>query len=81
MKRKKKLEEGKTYWNLYEFRLRGVFLLDIASTGVCERSDIELGRILKCPTKMVANMIQTAVERFEIKVKQDKESRKIYYAA
>jgi hypothetical protein len=81
MRKKKKLIEGKTYWNLYEFRLRGVFLLDIASTGVCERSDIELGRILKCPTKMVANMIQTAVERFEIKVKQDKESRKIYYAA
>ena len=81
MRKKKKLEEGKTYWNVYEVRLRGVFLIDIASTGVCERSDIELGRILKCPTKMVANMIQTAVERFEIKVKQDKESRKIYYAA
>lgn len=81
MRKKKKLIEGKTYWNLYEFRLRGVFLLDIVSTGVCQRSDIELGRILKCPTKQVQSMIAVAVERFEIKVEQDKETRKIYYAA
>ena len=66
MKSKKKLIEGKTYWNLYEFRLRGVFLLDIVSQGSCNRTDIELGKIIKAPTALVRAMVLQAGANSEI---------------
>ena len=81
MKSKKKLIPGKTYWNLYEFRLRGVFLLDIASQGFCNRTDIELGKIIKAPTALVRAMVLQAQSNSEITITYNEEGiRFINYA-
>lgn len=79
MRKKKKLIEGKTYWNLYEFRLRGVFLLDIVSDGSCKRTNLELGKIIKAPTRMVENMISQAQINNEILIKETEAGREIKY--
>ena len=81
MKSKKKLIEGKTYWNLYEFRLRGVFLLDIVSQGSCNRTDIELGKIIKAPTALTRAMVLQAQSNSEITITYNEEGiRFINYA-
>ena len=64
--RKKKNKEGK--WNLYETRLRGLMIIDGANDGFTSRSDIEIGRILKCPTAYVRNMIDAGVTSGEFTI-------------
>jgi hypothetical protein len=60
------MRKPKRTWSEVEWRLRGVFLLDISSTGSCTRSNLELARICKTTTLAVQQIISLLVSEQEI---------------
>ena len=69
----------KRTWSEEEWRLRGVFLLDISSTGSCTRSNLELARICKTTTLKVQQIISLLQAEQEIVMASVENIRSIKY--
>jgi hypothetical protein len=69
----------KRTWSEEEWRLRGVFLLDISSTGSCTRCNLELARICKTTTLKVQQIISLLVAEQEIVMASVENVRSIKY--
>jgi hypothetical protein len=73
------MKKPKRTWSEEEWRLRGVFLLDISSTGSCTRSNLELARICKTTTLRVQQIISLLVSEREITMASVENVRSIEY--
>ena len=73
------MKKPKRTWSQEEWRLRGVFLLDISSTGSCTRSNLELARICKTTTLKVQQIISLLVAEQEIVMASVENLRSIRY--
>ena len=73
------MKKVKRTWSEVEWRLRGVFLLDISSTGSCTRSNLELARICKTTTLKVQQIISLLVAEQEIVMASVENVRSIRY--
>ena len=73
------MRKTKRTWSEEEWRLRGVFLLDISSTGSCTRSNLELARICKTTTLKVQQIISLLVAEQEIMMASVENVRSIRY--
>jgi hypothetical protein len=73
------MRKSKRTWSEEEWRLRGVFLLDISSTGSCTRSNLELARICKTTTLRVQQIISLLVSEREIVMASVENLRSIVY--
>ena len=73
------MRKTKRTWSEEEWRLRGVFLLDISSTGSCTRSNLELARICKTTTLKVQQIISLLVAEQEIVMASVENVRSVKY--
>lgn len=74
------MKKTKRPWSEEEWRLRGVFLLDISSTGSCTRSNLELARICKTTTLKVQQIISLLLVEREITQASVENVRSIKYS-
>lgn len=69
----------KRTWSQEEWRLRGIFLLDICSTGSCTRTNQDLARIIGCTTLKVQQIISLLLAEQEIQQGSSESFRMITY--